>query len=135
MRQLAKFAELATLPHIDTSINDKNARTVKLLRTKAKGVIGKTLKKGVAYDYSMGPTESYSWNRTVLVYGQNATIADVPWSRVNAAYFMERTPGKDDRLFLGEGESEFNVDGIGLRRVFAGKVKPRQLAQPFHSLL
>lgn len=60
MRQLAKFAELATLPHIDTSINDKNARTVKLLRTEAKGVVAAKPQKGKAYDYSMRPSESYS---------------------------------------------------------------------------
>lgn len=60
MRQLAKFTELATLPHIDTSINDKNARTVKLLHTEARVVVATKPQKGKAYDYSMRPSESYS---------------------------------------------------------------------------
>ncbi len=135
MRQLAKFAELATLPHIDTSINDKNARTVKLLHTEARVVVATKPQKGKAYDYSMRPSESYSWNRTVLAFGEYATIAEVPWSRINASYFMERTPGKNDSLFLGDGENEFNVDGIGLKRVYAGKVHAGQVAKTFHGLL
>ena len=115
--------------------NDKAARTVKLIRTEAKGVIGKTLKKGIAYAYDMAPSESYSWHRTVMAYGEYATIAEVPWSRINAAYFMERTPGENDRLFLGEGESEFNVDGIGLRRVFCERLRVNKPCKDFYGLL
>lgn len=59
----------------------------------------------------------------------------MPWSRVNATYFMERTPGKDDRLFLGEGESEFNVDGIGLRRVFCERLRVNKPCKDFYGLL
>ena len=135
MRQLAKFAELATLPHIDTSINDKNARTVKLLHTEARVVVAAKPQKGKAYDYSMGPSESYSWHRTVLAFGEYATIAEVPWSRINAAYFMERTPGEHDDLFLGDGESEFNVDGIGLRRVFCERSRTQKPCKSFCGLL
>lgn len=83
----------------------------------------------------MGPTESFSVFKTVSVYGNNCVVAEVPWSRVNAAYFMERTPGKNNTFFLDDAENEFNVDGIGLRRVFAGKVQKGQLAKPFHDLL
>lgn len=90
---------------------------------------------GQAYDYKMGPTESYSWNETVKAFGSYGTIAAVPWSRINATYFMERTPGKADALFLGDGESEFNVDGIGIRRVYAGAVSSNTPVKNFYNLL
>ncbi len=115
--------------------NDKTSRSVKLLRTEAKGVVAAKPQKGKAYDYSMGPSESYSWHRTVLAFGEYATIAEVPWSRINAAYFMERTPGEHDDLFLGDGESEFNVDGIGLRRVFCERLRVNKPCKDFYGLL
>ena len=130
-----KAAVQLLLENADFEGNDKASRAVKLVRTEHNGVIAKRPTVGKAYDYSMGPTESFSVFRTVTVGGNNCVVAEVPWSRVNAAYFMERTPGKNNTFFLDDAENEFNVDGIGLRRVFAGKVKPRQLAQPFHSLL
>ena len=48
---------------------------------------------------------------------------------------MERTPGKHDSLFLDEGESEFNVDGIGLRRVFCERSRTPKPCKSFYGLL
>ena len=130
-----KAAVQLLLENADFEGNDRTARTVKLFRTEAKGVVGKAPKVGQAYDYKMGPTESYSWNETVKAFGSYGTIAEVPWSRINATYFMERTPGKADNLFLGDGESEFNVDAIGIRRVYAGAVSRNIPVKDFYNLL
>lgn len=130
-----KAAVQLLLENADFEGNDHATRTVKLFRTEAKGVVGKSPKVGQAYDYKMGPTESYSWNETVKAFGSYGTIAEVPWSRINATYFMERTPGKADALFLGDGESEFNVDAIGIRRVYAGAVSGNIPVKDFYNLL
>lgn len=123
------------MENADFEGNDKTTRSVKLVRTEAKGVVAKKPTIGKAYAYDMGPAESYSWHETVKAFGEYATVAEVPWSRINAAYFMERTPGQHDRLFLGENESEFNVDGIGLRRVYCGHISANEPCKNFHKYL
>lgn len=130
-----KAAVQLLMENADFEGNNKTTRSVKLVRTEAKGVVAKKPTIGKAYAYDMGPAESYSWHKTVKAFGEYATVAEIPWSRINAAYFMERTPGLGDRLFLGEDESEFNVDGIGLRRVFCESLSHDKPCKDFYGLL
>ena len=116
--------------------NDKTARTVKLFRTESDSVVNPTTKPGTKLNHTIGPTESFSVFKTVCVFGNdNGTIAEIPYSRINATYFMEKTPGKYDDLFLKDDENEFNVDAIGIERIATGKVIRGQNCSQFHNLL
>ncbi len=129
-----KAAVQLLLENADFNGNDKSARATKLFRTESASVVsGMTI--GSGKDFAVGPAESFSVFKAVSVNGSHGTIVNVPWSRINAAYFMERTPGRNDKLFLGEDENEFNVDAIGLRKVFVGQVNYHDLVNQFHHLL
>ncbi len=118
-----KAAVQLLLGNADFVSNDKAARTVKLFRTESDSVVNPTTKPGTKLNHTIGPTESFSVFKTVCVFGNdNGTIAEIPYSRINATYFMEKTPGKCDDLFLKDDENEFNVDAIGIERIATGKV-------------
>lgn len=129
-----KAAVQLLIENADFDGNDKSSRATKLFRTENGGVINR-LPVGQGKDFPVGPTESFSVFKTVCVNGSNGTIVNVPWSRINAVYFMERTPGGKNSLFLGDSENEANVDTIGLTKVFVGKVKYGELAKKWHHLL
>lgn len=129
-----KAAVQLLLENADFDGNDRTARATKLFRTESDNV-AKGMAVGEKRDFAVGPAESFSVFKTVCVNGGNGTIVNVPWSRINAIYFMERTPGAHDKLFLGDKENEANVDAIGLEKVFVGKVRYGELAKKYHHLL
>lgn len=129
-----KAAVQLLLENADFDGNDRTARATKLFRTESDNVV-KGMAVGEKRDFAVGPTESFSVFKTVCVNGGNGTIVNVPWSRINAIYFMERTPGADDDLFLGDKENEANVDAVGLEKVFVGRVSYGELAKKYHHLL
>ena len=132
-----KAAVQLLIENANFSGNDHATRTVKLFRTEGDGVVNPATKPGTKLNHAIGPTESFSVFKTVVVAGSdNGTIAAIPYSRINATYFMERIPGKPKKwLFLGDDENEFNVDAIGIERVATGKVWRGQSCAKFHKLL
>ena len=130
-----KAAVQLLLENAEFDGTDKGTRTTILFRTEQQSVISGT-KKGDVCKNLMGPAESFSVFRTVTIGGANhGTIARVPWSRINATYFMERTPRGADQLFYGESENEFNVDAIELNQIYVGKVKYGEQVSKFWGVL
>lgn len=130
-----KAAVQLLLENADFANNDKTTRSTILFRTEQRNVLGK-LKKGDIAKNDIAPSESFSVFRTVIIGGADkGTIAKVPWSRVNAIYFMERTPGDNDDLFMGDRENEANVDAVGLHRIYAGTVKYGEDVSKYFNLL
>ena len=131
-----KAAVQLLLENADFTGNDHATHTVKLFRTEGDSVVDPAAKPGTKLNHAIGPAESFSIFKTVCVFGNdNGTVASIPYSRINASYFMERTPGKHDDLFLNDKENEFNVDAVGIERVATGKVATGQSCSKFHNLL
>ena len=114
--------------------NDRTKREIILFRTEDETVVGRNLNKGDICKHSVGPTESHSIFKAYCFNGHEGTIVRVPYSRINAAYFMERTPGKADELFLGDNENEFNADTIGLTKTYTGKTFSGEQVSKYYSL-
>lgn len=130
-----KAAVQLLLENAEFEGNDPKTRTTILFRTEAKDVVG-NVKPGETCKNGIGPAESFSVFRTVCVFSADrGTIARVPWSRINASYFMERTPGLRDDLFAGDHENEFNVDAVGLGRVYVGTVTMNEQVKSFTHFL
>ena len=100
--------------------NDKTTRTLRLLRTEGPNVIPSGTKTGDDAAYSIGSNESFTLAKVFKFKGKDGVIVEVPFSRVNGLYCLERTPGggRYDNFFAGEGENEVNAATDGLRRVF-----------------
>ena len=133
--QIERFAEIdakmraATmlmLENADFNGNVRDKRKVVLFRTETeKAVFGdKKPTKKKTTDYDTSPAESFSFNETVYVYGDCAIACAVPYSRISASYFMARDK-RGHSMFLGDDEREFNVNAIGLPRVFVSRGKKR----------
>lgn len=129
--QIERFAEIdakmraATmlmLENADFNGNVRDKRKVVLFRTEAEeAVFGdkKPTEKKIA-NYDTSAAESFSFNETVYVYGDCAIACAVPYSRINTTYFMDRN--KDGKvMFAGDYQKEFNVNAIGLDRVFISR--------------
>lgn len=130
-----KAAVQLLLENADFENNDKKTRSTILFRTEQKGVV-EGVKRGEPCKNTIGAAESFSVFRTVEIGGSNqGTIARIPWSRINATYFMERTPKMADQLFYGERENEFNVDAIGIDRIYVGEVEYGEKVSKFFGLL
>lgn len=121
------------LENADFEGRDAATRTVILGRTEAIGKVV-TVKPGELSPYARGPAESHSIFRAVVVEAGNdpgITIVRVPYSRINGCYFLERTPGRNDNMFLDDSENEFNADTQGLSALFLGKVQHGASLAPF----
>ena len=130
-----KAAVQLLLENAEFEGNDPKTRSTILFRTEKKDVVG-NVKIGELCKHNIGPAESFSVFRTVRIFGADrGTIARVPWSRINASYFLERTPGDCDDLFAGDHENEFNVDAVGLERVYTGVVKANERVKSFTHFL
>lgn len=130
-----KAAVQLLLENADFENNNKKARFTILFRTEQKGVV-EGVRRGKTCKNAIGAVESFSVFRTVKIGGTNqGTIARIPWSRINATYFMERMPGMAGQLFYGERENEFNVDAIGIDRIYVGEVEYGEKVSKFFGLL
>ncbi len=121
------------LENADFDGRDVATRTVILGRTEE---IGKVVTVGVGElsPHARGAAESHSIFRAVVVEAGNdpgITIVRVPYPRISGCYFLERTPGKNDDMFLGDGKNEFNADTNGLSVLFLGSVKDGAPLAPF----
>lgn len=125
------------MENADFEGRDAVTRTVILGRTEE---IGKVVTVGIGElsPHARGAAESHSIFRAVVVEAGNdpgITIARVPYPRISGCYFLERTPGKNDGMFLGDGENEFNADTHGLPVLFLGSVKSGTPLAPFRDKL
>ncbi len=129
--QIERFAEIdakmraATmlmLENADFNGNVRNKRKVVLFRTEnEEAVFGdKKPTEKQTTDYDTSAAESFSFNETVYVYSDCAIACAVPYSRISASYFMARDKAGND-MFYGDDEKEFNVNAIGLDRVFISR--------------
>lgn len=121
------------LENADFEGKDAATRTVILGRTEEFGKV-LTVGAGDLSQHARGAAESHAIFSTVVVKAAgNAgiTMTRVPYSRISASYFMERTPGKNDPLFLGDGENEFNADTQGLDVLYLGRVTSGAPLAPF----
>jgi len=121
------------LENADFDGRDVATRTVILGRTEE---IGKVVTVGVGElsPHARGAAESHSIFRAVVVEAGNdpgITIVRVPYPRISGCYFLERTPGKNDDMFQGDGKNEFNADTNGLSVLFLGSVKDGAPLAPF----
>ena len=122
-----RAATMLMLESADFNGNYQDKRKVVLFRTERESDVFKdetpTVGKVIQYDTS--PAESYSWDHTVYIGGADcATACAVPYSRINASYFMSRE-ANGRSMFLGDGEAEFNVNAVGLDRVFISRGNKR----------
>lgn len=129
-----KAATQLVLENASFTGNDRTNRLVTVFRTEASNVVGKH-KKGERFMMDCGPSESTSIFKTVKVHGGVGTIAKVPYSRINATYFLEGTPGGNDALFMGDSENEFNVNLTGIERTYVGAVKEGWDVTQFYKLM
>lgn len=97
--------------------NDPKTRTVILGRTEDNDVMAKS-KVGHEMNAKHGVNESHGVFQTVVVEGDNLTIARVPYSRISGVYFAEPYPGANDAGFHSNSENEFTADTSGLKVMF-----------------
>lgn len=95
--------------------NDKNTRSLVLMRTESASVV-KTKTKGEKSKHTRGVNESHSLIKTVCVGGHYLTIIRVPYSRINGFYMLK------NGMYLGDGENEVSADTHGLPAYYFGKV-------------
>ena len=101
--------------------NHPEAKFLYHMRTDAKRYFGNSVKDGtVKAAYPIGSAESGCPIQSKEVYsGDYVGVRRVPFSRVNALFFMDPRPS-GGAMFLGDGERECGVDLTGLPVYCAG---------------
>lgn len=109
---IQKAAVLEVLSRVEIPNVDRSTGRIFVVRTEDKGILphhgitpgiyqdGLTMKRGLS--------ESYSLMQTITVHGSEATLQEVPITRVHGAYFMARDR-HSSTAFLGEGENEIAI--------------------------
>ena len=102
---------LELMRNVNFTNNDRNAETVRVVRTEDEEVMElNKLKRGArGVTMKRGPVESTSVFRRVQVYGTEITVQNVPHHRILGTYFQSRYPGGSSGSFMGDGENEFVV--------------------------
>lgn len=131
-KEIERFAEIDAKMRAATMLMFENAdfkgncqerRKVVLFRTERESDVFKN-EKPKANDriqYDTSPSESFSWDHSVFIGGSNCvTACAVPYSRISVSYFMSRDKNNQS-MFYGDKEAEFNVNAIGLDRVFISR--------------
>lgn len=101
--------------NVEFTNNNRRRGLITLMRTEAKDVMEKNnLEVGQKSRMVRGPAESTSIYRPVYVFGTELTVQQVPHHRILGNYFLERYPGYNNAMFLGDGENEFvaMLDGL-----------------------
>lgn len=96
------------LRRIEFRGNDRARKMIKLMRTNDAAALRMNGFKQTGQVGSMreGAMESSSiWKEVQL--NPELTITEVPHHRILASYFTERSPGRGNDMFLGDGENEF----------------------------
>lgn len=102
--------------------NDRNARSVRILRTETNaGAV--PIPVGKVGTYKRGVNESGSLFYPVFTGARTITV--VPHTRITSLYFFERTPGAGGDFLLGDMENEATYIGWGLRVLNLG-VLPKE---------
>jgi hypothetical protein len=90
--------------------NDREAKTVRILRTESVKVVG-TAKSATQHELKRGAHESGSVFRATFAMGDKSnlrvTVQTVPHERITATYLQSRTPDGIAGGFLGDTENEF----------------------------
>lgn len=121
-RKYAAAVQLA-LENADFIGNDPASKTVILCRTESMSSVsvGGKLEDGDVCRHKRGANESHSHWRATAVFGPAATMVRVPYPRVSALYFPERTVGERSQGQFGDDlENEITADTHGLTAFFMG---------------
>lgn len=105
-----KALVMELLEHTEMPNVDRNARTVRLVRTEAVDVVAQY---GLVKDSTLeqkivrGLSESYSLVRRTSIHGSEITVQDVAFTDIHGLYILNRAGyGADTGAFLGDGENE-----------------------------
>jgi SPP1 gp7 family putative phage head morphogenesis protein len=93
--------------NVDFKGNNRRAQTTKLIRTESRYVMGlHNLSPGDKGTMVRGAMESTSAFQSVVVAGSEVTTQLVPHHRIFGNYMLERSPGANSGMFLGDRENE-----------------------------
>lgn len=93
----------------NTAFKNNNLKkgVVKLIRTENIDVMGlNNMQKGDTKTIKRGAVESYSVFKKVSVFGSEETVQEIPHHRIFGNYMLERSPGSNHGMFLGDNENE-----------------------------
>lgn len=105
-----KALVMELLEHTELPNVDRNARTVRLVRTEAIDVVaqyGLVKNSKLEQKIVRGLAESYSLVRRAAIHGSEITVQDVAFTDIHGLYILNRAGYSGDTgAFLGDGENE-----------------------------
>lgn len=117
------------LGRIEMVNNDRENRTVQMIRTEDSVIVKKVakLKKGETGAYPRGAHESCSIFAPTFPFGHETLVMEVPHHRVTYGYFLAQFDGSHETGLASDFENEFLFLTHGIKATYLGtKAKPKR---------